>query len=130
MLARKNSYGIAGLALSASLASMAEVVVLGAIMVIRDRRLLNMQFWGGVGRIVLVSGFSMIAGYLAVSFLPLGIDDRGLALATKLGVIGVTVFTVHTALSGLFGLEEARPMFAWLKKLILGRIRNNPYSSQ
>lgn len=124
LLARKNSYGVAGLALSASLASMAEVVVLMTIMVIRDRGLLNMQFWGGVGRIISVGGFSMVAGYLAVSFLPLGANDLGLALATKLGLIATAVFVVHIALSGLFGLEEARPVFTGIKRLIVGRIRN------
>lgn len=128
LLARKNSYGVAGLALSASFASMAEVVVLCTIMVIRDRGLLNMQFWGGVGRIVSVGGFSMVAGYLAVSFLPLGANDLGLTLTTKLGVIAASIFSVHIALSGLFGLEEARPIFTGLKRLALGRIRN-PYSS-
>ncbi|HSW99930.1 MAG TPA: lipid II flippase MurJ [Patescibacteria group bacterium] len=124
LLARKSSYGIAGLALSASLASMAEIIVLMTIMVIRDRGLLNMQFWGGVGRIISVGGFSMVAGYLAVSFFPLGANDLGIALATKLGLIATAVFTVHVALSGLFGLEEARPVFAGIKRLVLSRIRN------
>jgi putative peptidoglycan lipid II flippase len=126
LLARKDSYGIAGLALSASLASMAEVVVLCAIMVIRDRGLLNMRFWGGVGRIISVGGFSMLAGYLAVGFFPLGANDMGLALAEKLGFIAGVVFVVHVALSGLFGLEEARPIFTGIKRLTLGRIRS-PY---
>jgi putative peptidoglycan lipid II flippase len=125
LLARKNSYGIAGLALSASLASMAEVVVLSTIMVFRDRGLLSMQFWGGVGRIVSVGGFSMVAGFVAVSFFPLGANDLGLTLATKLGLIASAVFVVHVALSGLFGLEEARPIFTALKRLVLGRIRNS-----
>jgi putative peptidoglycan lipid II flippase len=125
LLARKTTYGVAGLALSASLASMTEVFILSTVMVIRDRGLLNMQFWGGVGRIISVGGFSMVAGYLTVGFLPLGANDLGLTLATKLGVIGFAVFVVHVALSGLFGLEEARPIFTGLKRLVLGRIRNS-----
>ncbi|HSW98886.1 MAG TPA: lipid II flippase MurJ [Candidatus Saccharimonadales bacterium] len=124
-LARKGSYGIVGLALSASLASMAEVFILSAIMVGRDRGLLNMQFWGGIGRIVSVGGFSMVAGYLTVGFLPLGAGDLGLSLATKLGIIGAAVFVVHVALSGLFGLDEARPIFNGLKRLVLGRVRDS-----
>jgi putative peptidoglycan lipid II flippase len=124
-LARHNSYGIAGLALSASLASMMEVIILCTVMVFRDPGLLNMQFWGGVGRIISVGGFSMVAGYLAVGFLPLGASDLGLTLATKLGMIAAAVFVVHIALSGLFGLEEARPIFAGLKRLVLGRIKNS-----
>ncbi len=124
ILARKNSYGVAGLALSASLASMAEVFVLGAVMVVRDRGLLNMLFWGGVTRIVSVSGFSMVAGYIAVSVFPLGANDVGpITLGTKLAAIGATVFCVHILISGLFGLEEVRPIFAGLKKFILRPIR-------
>jgi hypothetical protein len=67
----------------------------------------------------------MVAGYLAVGFLPLGASDLGLTLATKLGMIAAAVFVVHIALSGLFGLEEARPIFAGLKRLVLGRIKNS-----
>jgi hypothetical protein len=30
---------------------------------------------------------------------------------------------VHVAISGLFALEEARPVFVWLKKIILRPIK-------
>ncbi len=124
VLARKSSYGIAGLALSASLASMAEVLVLGTIMVFRDRGLLNKVFWGGVVRIISVTGFSMLAGYIAVSVFPLGARDVGpITLGGKLAAIGFAVFSVHIAISGLFGLEEARPVFVWLKRIVLKPIR-------
>jgi putative peptidoglycan lipid II flippase len=130
ILARKESYGIGGLAMATSLASMIEVLVLGTIMVIRDRGLLNMVFWGGVGRIVSVGGFSMVAGYIAVSSFPLGANDRGIiTLGTKLGIIALATFAVHIAISGLFGLEEVRPIFRGLKRIALGRIGRpyNPY---
>lgn len=124
ILARPSTYGAAGLALSVSLASMVEVVLLGIIMVLRDRGLLDRVFWGGVGRIISVTGFSMLAGYLAVSTLPLGADDIGvLTLGSKLGAIIFATFSVHIAISGLFGLEEARPVFAWLKRIILRPIK-------
>lgn len=124
VLARPSAYGAAGLAISVSLAAAAEVFVLGIIMVYRDRGLLNMQFWGGVGRAISVGGFSMLAGYLAVSTFPLGANDVGfVTLGSKLALIGVTTLTVHVAISGLFGLDEARPIFTWLKRLILRPIR-------
>jgi putative peptidoglycan lipid II flippase len=123
VLARKSSYGIAGLALSASLAAMMEVVILSIIMVIRDRGLLNMKFWGGVGRIISVGGFSMLAGYIAIGILPLTSGDLGMTLILKLGVIASVVAGVHLAISGLFGLEEVRPIFAAVKKIILRPIR-------
>lgn len=123
MLATKSSYGIAGLAMSASLASMLEVIILSVIMVIRDPGLLNIKFWGGVGRIVSVGGFSMLAAYTAVSFLPLSVGDRGITLGIKLTAITFVTFGVHIIISGLFALDESKPIFAWLKKIIIRPIR-------
>jgi peptidoglycan biosynthesis protein MviN/MurJ (putative lipid II flippase) len=123
MLSRKSSYGIAGLALSASIAAMAEVFILSIIMIIRDRGLLNMKFWGGVGRIVSVGGFSMLAGYIAIGILPLTTGDLGLTLIMKLSAISGVVLGVHLAISRLFALEEVRPVFVWLKKIIMRPVR-------
>jgi len=124
MWARKASYGPAGLAMSVSVAAAAEVMVLSTIMIIRDRGLLNMVFWGGVGRIISVAGFSMVAGYIAVSWLPLGASDLGLfTLGTKLAIISAAVFSVHIGVSGIFALEEVRPIFAWIKRIVLRPVR-------
>lgn len=131
ILAQPTSYGMAGLALSVSLASMVEVVILSIIMVIRDRGLLNMVFWGGVGRIVSVGGFSVLVGYFAVSALPLELSDRGITLGVKLGTIALATFVTHVTISGLFGLEEARPVFVWLKRIVLMPVKGvtNYYDS-
>jgi putative peptidoglycan lipid II flippase len=118
-----HGYGAAGLALSVSIASGIEVLILSIIMIVRDRGILNMTFWGGVGRAISVSGFSMLAGYLSVSFLPLLAGDLGITLGVKLGTIVAVTFITHIAISGLFGLDEARPIFTWLKKIILRPIR-------
>lgn len=124
ILARPQSYGVAGLAMSVSLAAMVEVFILSIIMIIRDPGLLNMKFWGGVSRIVSVSGFSLVAGYLAVGFFPLGAADRGfITLGTKLAFITCVTFGVHIAASGLFGLEEVYPLLYRVKKIILKPIR-------
>lgn len=129
ILASKDSYGIAGLALSASLAAMMEVIVLVGIMIFRDRGLLNMAFWGGIGRIISVSGFSMLSAFIAVSVLPLTRGDLGITLAIKLGAIAGITLVTHVLISGLFGLDEARPIFVWLKKIILRPIRG-AYTAQ
>jgi len=118
-LSRHSSYGIAGLALSMSLASAAEVVVLSTIMVYRDRGLLNATFWGGISRIISVSGFSLVAAYLAVSLFPLSRGDLGITLGIKLATIALVTMSTHVLISGLFGLDEARPVFTWLKKIML-----------
>ena len=127
MLTKKSSYGPAGLALSVSLSAMIEVIILSTIMVWRDRGLLNMQFFGGLGRIVSVGGFSVMAGYLAASNLQLGLFDRGITLATKLGIITLVTFSTHILISGLFALEEVRPIFAWIKRLVLRPIKGAYY---
>jgi putative peptidoglycan lipid II flippase len=123
ILSRPSAYGVAGLAISVSIASAVEVVIMGIIMIKLDRGLLNAAFWGGVGRIVSVSGFSLIAGYLTVSALPLDLGDLGITLGIKLSAIAAATFIVHITVSGLFGLEEVRPIFNWLKRIILKPVR-------
>jgi putative peptidoglycan lipid II flippase len=124
MLSRQTSYGVAGLALAQSIVAMVEVFILLFIMVLRDRGLLDMKFWGGSARILSVTGFSVIAGFIMISLLPLGANDQGLfTLGSKLSLISGVVFAVHVAMSGLFGLDEARPIFVRLRRLVFKPIR-------
>ncbi|MGH7142068.1 MAG: murein biosynthesis integral membrane protein MurJ, partial [Candidatus Saccharimonadales bacterium] len=119
ILARSSTYGIAGLALTQSIVSMAEVLILLGIMLIRDSRLFDRQFWGGCARILSVSGFSLMTGYVMISFLPLGVNDRGfITLGGKVFLIAAVVILTHLAISYLFGLEEVQPLFNRLKKVI------------
>lgn len=124
ILARPTAYGAAGLALSVSISAAIEVLVLSIIMVIRDRGLLNWEFWRGVIAAVSVSGFSMMACYFSIQALQLGADDRGvMTLGGKLAMIVLATFAVHISVSGLFGMDEARPVFNWIKRIILRPIR-------
>ncbi|HET6925138.1 MAG TPA: lipid II flippase MurJ [Candidatus Saccharimonadales bacterium] len=123
-LSQPSAYGVAGLALAQSIVAGTEVVILAVIMLFRDRGLFNMAFWGGVIRIISVSGFSVVAGFIMISLYPLGINDTGIiTLGGKLALIAAVVFGVHIAMSALFGLEEVRPFFFRVKKLILKPIR-------
>jgi hypothetical protein len=55
-----------------------------------------------------------------VSFYPLGADDRGFfTLGSKLALIAVVTFTTHILVSALFDLEEVRPIFSYIRKIIL-----------
>jgi putative peptidoglycan lipid II flippase len=120
ILARPSSYGIAGLAIAQSIVGMAEVIALLVIMLIRDSRLFDRAFLGGCARIVSVSGFSLMAGYIMLSFLPLGAADRGfITLGGKLLIISVVIFGTHIAVSYLFGVEEVRPLLDRLKRIIV-----------
>lgn len=123
-LARPSAYGVSGLALAQSIVAMVEVFILSCIMLIRDPRLFDAEFWGGVGKIISVTGFSVIAAFIMISLYPLGLNDRGIiTLGSKLLVIAAVTFSVHIAVSALFDLEEVRPLFEKLRKLILKPVR-------
>ncbi len=123
-LARPSAYGIAGLAIAQSLVAFAEVVILSSIMIYRDRGLLNMRFWGGVGRILSVTGFSLLTAFLMISLFPLQLADTGIViLGSKFGLIALTTCTVHILVSQLFGLEEAQPVFDKIKRIATYRLR-------
>jgi putative peptidoglycan lipid II flippase len=123
-LARPSAYGVAGLALAQSIVAVVEVFILSLIMLVRDPRLFDANFWGGVLRIMSVSGFTVLACFIMVSLFPLGINDRGFfLLGSKLIFITLVTFSVHAAISALFGLEEVRPLFNRLRRFMLNPIK-------
>ena len=123
-LSRPTAYGVTGLAMAQSIAAGVEVLILSIIMLARDSRLFNREFWNGILKIVSVTGFSVLAAFIVLSFLPLGINDRGfITLGSKLAAISLVVFGTHFAISLLFGLEEAKPILKRAKIIILKPIR-------
>ena len=123
-LSKPTSYGISGLAMAQSIVAATEVAVLFSIMLVRDHRLFNMEFWGGVVKILSVTGFSVLAAFIMISLLPLNIADRGfITLGFKVGAIAGVTLLVHVAISMLFGLEEAIPVIEKTKKFILKPIK-------
>jgi len=124
ILARPGAYGATGLAMTQSIVVMVEVIILGFIMVYRDRQLFDWDFLRGLIRIIAVTGFSVLAGVVMVTFYPLGINDRGIVtLGGKLLLIGSVVMIVHVGMSALFGLDEVKPVFNQIRKLILKPLR-------
>lgn len=123
-LSQPDSYGIAGLAMAQSIVAAVEVFILVAIMLVRDHKLFDFEFWNGVLKIMSVTGFSVMAAYTMISFLPLSSTDVGfITFASKLGAIAGVTFLVHLGVSLLFGLNEARPVVDRVKKFILKPIR-------
>ena len=123
-LARPSSYGIAGLALAQSATAAAEVVMLFAVMFGRDRYLLNKAFWGAVGRIVSVTGFSVMTAFVMVSLLPLRLTDRGLVtLGMKFAMIATVTLSMHIGMSLLFGLNEPRPVLKKIRQVVMRPVR-------
>lgn len=124
LLSRPSAYGIAGLAMAQSIVAATEVFVLGAIMLIRDRKLFDAHFWGGIVKIISVTGFSVLATFIMISLLPLDAADRGVVtLGVKLGAIALVTFAVHLGGSLIFGLEEATPVVRRAKQFILKPIK-------
>jgi putative peptidoglycan lipid II flippase len=123
-LAKPDAYGVTGLALAQSIVAMVEVSILTVIMLLRDHQLFDAVFWGGVTRIVSVTGFSVVVCFILISFFPLGYNDRGIiTLGTKVFIIASVTFAVHIGLSALFGLEEVRPLFKLVRKIALKPIK-------
>lgn len=119
-LARPSMYGVAGLALAQSIVAAVEVFILSVIMLLRDHKLFDAEFWGGVWRIMSVTGFSVVACFIMISLYPLGINDRGfLTLGSKLAFITLVTFAVHIGVSALFGLDEVKPLFARIRRIML-----------
>lgn len=117
-LSKPDSYGITGIALAESIVAGAQLFILTTIMFIRDPKLFDMRFFGGLGRIISITGFTVVAAYIMVSVFPLNINDTGLiTLGVKLSLIATVTFAVHLGLSSLFGLEEAVPIFRKIKSV-------------
>lgn len=123
-LASKNSYGVAGLALAQSIVAGVEVGILAIIIVIRDKRFFGMQFIDVMVRMLSATGFTVVAAYAMIQFLPLGANDRGfIILVSKLAAItGVTV-GVYMLISLLLRLEEPKPVIERVKRIILKPVR-------
>jgi putative peptidoglycan lipid II flippase len=116
-LSQPKHYGVVGLAIAQSIVAAGEVVVLFIVMLIRDHKLFDIRFWGGLWRILSVTGFSVVAAYIMVQIFPLNLSDRGvMTLGFKVGLIGGVTLAVHIAMSSLFGLEEAAPVVRKLRK--------------
>jgi len=119
-----NGYGIAGLAMAQSLVAVSEVLILVSVMIYRDHRLLNAAFWGGITRILSVTGFSVLAAFVMISIFPLRLADTGIiTLGAKLGSIAFVTILVHIGVSSLLSLEEARPVVAKFKQLVLRPVK-------
>lgn len=120
----RESGDVASLAIAQSIVAAVEVLILVGIMLYRDYKLFDAEFWGGVSRILSVTGFTVLITYIMVELIPLNVTDRGfIKLSSKLLAIIIPTFVMHIWLSSLFGLEEVRPVLDKLRKLVLKPIR-------
>ena len=123
-LARPQAYGAAGLAIAQAIVSGAEVLIIGAVMVMRDPDLFDREFWRMSSRLLSVTGFTTITAFIMVTLLPLNLKDTGFfLLGSKLGAISFVTISVHVAMSSVFGFDESKAAIAKVKKLILKPIK-------
>lgn len=124
VLSRPSAYDVAGLAMAQSFVALAEVLILFTIMIYRDKKLINRDFWSGIYRIFSVTGFAVITAYIMLSILPLQSADKGLVtLGGKLMLIVTPTFVIYTVMSIVFGLDEPKPILRKLKNLILKPVK-------
>ncbi len=120
----RETHDVASLALAQSIVAAVEVFILVGIMLYRDHKLFDVEFWSGITRILSVTGFTVLVTYVMVQLIPLAVTDRGfIKLSTKLLAIIIPTLFLHIWLSSLFGLEEVRPVIRKLKALALKPVR-------
>lgn len=122
-LAKPTAYGVAGLAIAQSIVALTEVMILVAIMIKRDPRLFNKDFYQSVTKMVAITGFSALATFVAIQYFPLTQTDTGFVLMVKLAIIATITFTVHTIMSYVFDMPEAKAVVNRVKRLALGGIK-------
>ena len=123
-LARPNSYNISGLAIAQSIVAAVEVIILCIIIVYRDRHFFGLQFVDVLMKMLSATGFSVVAAYISIQFLPLEVDDRGfITLGTKFVAIAAVTCSVYLVVSLLLRLEEPKPILERLKRIILKPIK-------
>lgn len=123
-LARPEAYGVAGLALAQSIVSATEVFIIGLVMVLRDKKILDKEFWQMTIRLISVTGFTIVAAFIMITLLPLNLNDTGFfLLGSKLSAISIVTISVHVAMSSVFGFEESKMAIDKIKKTILKTIK-------
>ncbi len=124
-LARKDMYGYVGLALAQAIVSAVELLIIGAVMVHRDRKIISKDFWHSTFLLLSATGFTMITAYIMANLLlPLSINDRGVfTLGGKLALITIVVGGVHIAITALYGFKESRAVINKVKDIIYKPIR-------
>lgn len=123
-LARPDMYGVSGLAMAQSITAGFQVSLLSIIMIRRDPKIFNADFWAAITRIISVTGFSILTAYTMVSLLPLEITDTGIiTLGSKFFAISSVTLLVHLAISAIFGLTEAKVTIKKIRQIILKPIK-------
>lgn len=122
-LSKPTAYGVIGLAIAQSIVAFTEVMILVGIMIKRDRKLFTKDFMQAITRMVAITGFSAFATYIAIQYFPLLQTDTGFALVAKLGIIATITLTVHTVMSYVFDMPEAKSVINKARRMALAVVK-------
>jgi peptidoglycan biosynthesis protein MviN/MurJ (putative lipid II flippase) len=122
-LSQPDRYGVVGLAISQSIIAFIEVLILSMIMSRKDKKLFDRRFFVGLLRILATTGLTIIVASVMVTIIPLDSSDRGLTLTAKLSIISFVILSAHLAFSWAMNLQEAKPVTAKIKRLVLRPIK-------
>ena len=123
-LARKDSYDISGLAIAQSIVAATEVIILMILIVFRDHKFFSLKFMDSLVRMLSATGFTVVAAYIMIQFIPLGVSDKGfVTLGSKLIAISGVTLTVYIVVSLLIGLDEPKPILNRIKRIILKPVK-------
>lgn len=125
LLARQSAYGIIGLPLAQVIASIAEVIILVAILLRRFPGILDRVFFGALWRMLSAFGVTFwVTWLLRRELFELGAQDRGfLTIIPKLGLLCSIVLLLYVIISWIFKLEEVEPIIAKLRTILFKPIR-------
>lgn len=122
-LSRPNVFGIVGLAVAQSIVATFEVLVMLAIMIIKNKKLFNLEFVKSIIWIFSASGFTLLVTYFGVNVLPLNTADRGVAIFSKVVIVAMMAIVTHVLVSWAFRITEAQPVINTIKKYVLRPIK-------
>lgn len=125
LLARPSAYGIVGLPLAQVIVAIAEVFVLGFLLLKRLPGTLDRVFVGALWRMLSAFGLTFWVTYLLRRTLfELGAQDRGFfTIVPKLTLLGLVVLCVYVLISWIFRLEEVNPIISKARTIIFKPIR-------
>lgn len=122
-LSRPNVFGVVGLAIAQSIVATFEVFILTTIMMMKNKGMLNKEFFKNIVWILSASGFTVLVTYLSVIIFPLNTSDRGVAIFAKVSIIGIIAISTHVIVSWFMKIAEAKPVVHKIKKYVLRPIK-------
>lgn len=118
-LARPRGYGYEGLAIAQAITSAVELLVIGVVMVLRDNKIITIEFWQMTLRLLSATGFTIMTAYIMVTLFPLLSGDRGFfTLGGKLSLITFVTLSVHIVATAFYDFYEAKVILRKIKQFI------------